>query len=145
MICSDLLNCLRSVGTMVITTEVDKITSKSFSIRNSSLKAAIFRCFDLFPVRPSQKFQVQAKISTIRSVFPDYFSVSFNYVENLSIKPILAKLRSISNACFYHIFKKNDVRVNDDNLSKEKGKRNRYVDEHDFDCLLFFQNSQNQV
>ena len=78
-------------------------------------------------------------------MFPDYFSVSFNYVENLSIKPILAKLRSISNACFYHIFKKNDVRVNDDNLSKEKGKRNRYVDEHDFDCLLFFQNSQNQV
>ena len=105
---------------MVITTEVDKTTSKSFSIRNFSLKAAIFRFFDLFTVRPSQKFQVQAKISTIRSVFPDYLSVSFNYVENLSITPILAKLGSISNACFYHIFKKIDVRVKDDNLCLKK-------------------------
>ena len=29
-------------------------------------------------------------------------------------------------------------------MFKEKGKRNRYVDEHYFDCL-FFQNSKNQV
>ena len=35
---SDLLNHLRSVGTIVVTTEVAETASKSFSLRNSSLK-----------------------------------------------------------------------------------------------------------
>ena len=42
-----------------------------------------FRCFDVFPVRPSQKFQVQAKRSTIRPVFPDYLPVSYGH----AVKP----------------------------------------------------------
>ena len=43
-------------------------------------KAIIFRCFDVSPVRPPQIFQVQPKISTVRPVFPDYLSVSYDYV-----------------------------------------------------------------
>ena len=51
-ICSDLLNCLRSVGTIFITIESDY----SSGYNNSLLKAVIFRYFDILPVRPSQKF-----------------------------------------------------------------------------------------
>ena len=43
------------------------------------MKAAIFCCFDVYPVRPPQKFQVQAKISTKWPVFPDYLSASYDY------------------------------------------------------------------
>ena len=43
-------------------------------------KATIFRCFDVSSVRPPQIFQVQAKISTVRPVFPNYLSVSYDYV-----------------------------------------------------------------
>ena len=32
------------------------------------------------PVRLPQIVQVQAKISTVRAVFPDYLSVSYDYV-----------------------------------------------------------------
>ena len=42
-------------------------------------KVAIFCCFDVCSVWPPQIFQVQAKISTVRPVFPDYLSVSYNY------------------------------------------------------------------
>ena len=35
-----------------------------------------FLLFYVFPVRPPQKCQVQAKIPTVRSVFPDYLSLS---------------------------------------------------------------------
>ena len=62
LICSNLPNCL--------------IFTKKFFIE--TVKAAIFPCFDVFPVRPPQK--VQAKISTKRPVFPDYLSVSYDYV-----------------------------------------------------------------
>ena len=42
-------------------------------------KATIFCRFDVFSVRPPQIFQVQAKIAIIRSVFSEYFSVSYDY------------------------------------------------------------------
>ena len=42
-------------------------------------EVAIFRCFDICSVRPSQIFKVQTKISTVRPVFPDYLSVSYDY------------------------------------------------------------------
>ena len=43
LICSDLLNCLRSLSNMVITTEsVAKTASKSFSLSNSSQKSPFF-------------------------------------------------------------------------------------------------------
>ena len=41
----------------------------------------IFRCFDVRSVRPPQLFQVQAKISTVRPLFSDYLSVSYDYVK----------------------------------------------------------------
>ena len=42
-----------------------------------------FCCFDVFLVRPPQKFQVQAKIPIIRPLFPDYISISYDY----TVKP----------------------------------------------------------
>ena len=67
--CSDLLNCLRTLGTMVI-------TIKSGS---SSLKVTILYCFDVCSVQPPKIFQVLAKVSTEQPVFPDYLSVSYDY------------------------------------------------------------------
>ena len=49
------------------------------------MKAAIFRCFDFFPVWPPQKFQVHAKITTMQAMFPDYLSVSYDY-DNFTVK-----------------------------------------------------------
>ena len=37
-----------------------------------------FRSFDVFPVWPPKKFKVQAKIPTIRPVFPGNLSVSYD-------------------------------------------------------------------
>ena len=42
-------------------------------------KATFFRWFDVFSARPPKIFQVQTKISTIRPLFLDYVSVSYNY------------------------------------------------------------------
>ena len=48
-------------------------------------KATIFRFIDVFSVQifhlidPPQVFQVQAKILTIKLVFPEYLSVSYDY------------------------------------------------------------------
>ena len=65
LICSHLLNRLTNVDTI--------------SLKVIFTKATIFRCFDLCSVRPPQIFQIQAKIWTIRPVFPDYLSVSNGY------------------------------------------------------------------
>ena len=73
LICSDLLNCLRSVGTTVS----KKVKSLSFTI--SLKKPPFLRCFGVCFVQPSQIFQVQTKISTIRPVFPYSLSVSYDY------------------------------------------------------------------
>ena len=78
LICSDLLNFLRSLGTLVIKTE-SGYTLKVIFTEQFLAKVAIFRCFDVCSVRPPQIFQVQAKISTVRPVFPDYLSVSYDY------------------------------------------------------------------
>ena len=39
----------------------------------------MFCCFDVCFVWPPRIFQVQGKTSTVRSVFPDYLSVSYDY------------------------------------------------------------------
>ena len=69
---------LRSVGTIVITTESRKNSLKAIFTKQSLKKATIFSCFDVYPVRSPHIFQIQVKISTIRPVFPDY-SVSYDY------------------------------------------------------------------
>ena len=45
-----------------------------------------FRYFDVFPVRPPQKFQVQDKIPTIRSLFPGYLLFSYEYAVKLQTR-----------------------------------------------------------
>ena len=52
-------------------------------------KSRIFRCFDVCSVLPPQKFKVQAKISTVRPVSPDYLSVSYDCALTDSIKCFL--------------------------------------------------------
>ena len=73
LICGDLLNCLRSPDTMVITTESGLNSLKIIFTMQFLPKITIFRCFDVSSVWPLQIFQVQAKISTARPVFPNYF------------------------------------------------------------------------
>ena len=76
--CIDLLNCLRSLETMVITTESGWNTLKFIFTEQFVIKVAILCCFDVWSVRPPQIFHVQAKISTVRLVFSDYLSISYD-------------------------------------------------------------------
>ena len=63
LICSNLMNCLRSVGTRAITTESGWNSLKVVFTKQFITKATIFWCF----------------INRTRSVFPDYLSVSYDY------------------------------------------------------------------
>ena len=84
---------------MVITTESDYNSLKVIFTGPFLAKVAIFRCFDVCSVLPTQIFKVQAKLSTVRPVFPDYLSVSYDYgkthlskgVFNLSFQLILCQ------------------------------------------------------
>ena len=96
-ICSDLQNCLRSLCTVAIRTGNEK------EKENPHCKQP-FCCFDGFPVRPNQKFQVQAKIPTIRPVFLDHFSVSYNYPVKLQTcvtNEVVYYLSSIKDDLWY--------------------------------------------
>ena len=55
-----------------------KTASKS-SKKKIHTAGSNFRCFDVFSVWLPQKFQVQEKISTIPTMFPDCLSVSYDY------------------------------------------------------------------
>ena len=46
---------------------------------NSSQKSPFFARLDECSVRPAQIFRVQAKMSTVPPVFPDYISISYDY------------------------------------------------------------------
>ena len=76
----DILNCLRSVGIIVLTTESGLNSLKVVFTGKLPTKASICQCFDVFSVRPPQIFQVQVKISSIWPVFLDYLSVFYDYV-----------------------------------------------------------------
>ena len=69
---------IRSAGTIVITTESGQNNLKVISTKQFLTKTTIFRCFDVFSVRPTKIFQVQAKISTIRAAFPNCLSHSYD-------------------------------------------------------------------
>ena len=56
LICSDLLNCLRSLGTMVITTESALNSLKVIFTSQFPTKVTIFCCFDVYSVRSPQIF-----------------------------------------------------------------------------------------
>ena len=63
---------------MAITTESEENSRKVIFTKQYLAKVTIFRCFDVCSVRPPEIFQVQGKISTVRPVFPDYLSVSYD-------------------------------------------------------------------
>ena len=78
LLISNLLNCLRSNGT--IHNNRNWLKQPQSHITNQFLtKATIFCSFDVFSARPRQIFQVHTKISTMRPVFPDFLSVSYDY------------------------------------------------------------------
>ena len=77
--CSDLLNCLIIVLHRSDKNEKWLKQHKVISTKKIFTPSSNFRCFNVFPVQPPQNFQVQAKISTILPVFPDYLSVSYDY------------------------------------------------------------------
>ena len=78
----DLMNSLRSIGTIVITRESFWNSLKAIFTEQFIIKVAVFCCFDVFCLRPPQIFQGQAKIWKIWHVFPDYLSVSYDYASN---------------------------------------------------------------
>ena len=90
LICSDLLNYLRSLGTIVRTTESGQNSLKVIFTKQFLTKVTIIRCFDVCSAQPPQIFQVKAKISTVRSDL----SVSYDYD--------LTKRKSLMKA-FYNI------------------------------------------
>ena len=89
LICSDLPNCLRSLGTIVRTTESGQNSLKVIFTKQFLTKVTIVRCFDVCSAQPPQIFQVKAKIS-VRSDL----SVSYDYD--------LAKRKSLMKV-FYNI------------------------------------------
>ena len=72
LICSNFRNFPRSLGT-------NMKWLKQALTEQFLTKVAVFRCFYVCYARPPQVFQVQAKISTLRPVFPDYLSISYDY------------------------------------------------------------------
>ena len=76
----NLLNFLRTLCTMIITTESGQDSLRVVFTEQLLVKVIIFRCFDVSSVQPTQIFQVQAKISAVRLVFPDSLSVCYDYV-----------------------------------------------------------------
>ena len=79
LICSDLLSCFRSVGTMVITTESGYNCLKVIFTEQFLTKVTFFCYFEVGSVQSPWIFQVQAKTSTVRPLFSDYPSISFDY------------------------------------------------------------------
>ena len=79
MICSNLLNSLTSIGTIVITAESGQGSLKVIFTKQFLTKTTIFRRFDVFSVRPPMILSVETKMSAIRPVFSDYLSVSYDY------------------------------------------------------------------
>ena len=78
-----------------------KAASKSSPQRKYLLQAGHFRCFYVFPVRPPQKLQVQAKIPTIRPVFADNLSLSYD-MTMFQLTMNIGILQS-SNYCRQHV------------------------------------------
>ena len=73
-----ILNFLRSLATMVITTESGQNSLKVIFTEQFLAKVAIFRCFDVCSVWPPQ-ISTSSENINIRPVFPDYLSISYDY------------------------------------------------------------------
>ena len=64
---------------MVITIENVKNSLEVIFTEKFLTEVALFCCFDVCSVQPHLIFKVEAKISTVPSVFPDYLSVFYDY------------------------------------------------------------------
>ena len=99
-ICSDLFNCLESTCTVAIRTKNSLSSIQVIFTKKIFIASSHFHCFDVFPVRPTQKFQVQAKIQRTRPVFPNYLSVSCDYLRrNKSCKNMRNKINPKIDLC----------------------------------------------
>ena len=78
-ISSDLLNCLRSICTIVTTTIIAKKTLKSSPLIKFSLKAVIFHSLNVVPVQPPQKFMLKHKNQQydlcFQTIFPFFITI----------------------------------------------------------------------
>ena len=98
--CSDLFNCLESTCTVAIRTTNSLSSIQVIFTKKIFIVSSHFHCFDAFPVRPTQKFQVQAKIQRTRPVFPNYLSVSCDYLRrNKSCKNMRNKINPKIDPC----------------------------------------------
>ena len=116
LICSDLLNCLRNLGTMYITAESGSNSLNVIFTEQFLTEVYIFRCSDICSVRPPQIFQVQAKTSRVRPVFPGYlpFLVVMPERCTLSSETIFGNWAPFKNGKKLFLFHfKNSVRSED--------------------------------
>ena len=91
LICGNLLNFLRSLGTTFITTESGWNSLRSHFYWTVPAIVAIFRCVDVCSVRPPQIFQAEAKMS-------EYLSFSYGYGLNfvyLNINSLSPKIKAL--------------------------------------------------
>ena len=86
LIRSDILNCLIILVTMVVTTRSGYNSLKVIFTKQLLTKVTIFCCCDVCSVQPPQIFKVQAKISIVWPMFPDYLSFSYDY-DNIKEHP----------------------------------------------------------
>ena len=77
--CTNPLNCLRNIGTIVITQKLTKTASNSFSLSNSSQKLPFFCCFDVFTLWPAKCFKFKRKYQQIQPAVPNHHPVSYDY------------------------------------------------------------------
>ena len=76
-ICGDLLNCLENVSPEPWELKMTKTASKSFPQRKCSIQVAIL-AFNELTALSRRKFHIQAKILTIRPLFPEYLSFFYD-------------------------------------------------------------------
>ena len=84
----NLLNCLRSLGTMVITTQkVAKTVSKSFSLCNSSLKLPFFAVFIYVRYGHPKYFKFKRKYQHYDSCFQTIFPILVILQQRIYLEP----------------------------------------------------------
>ena len=61
-----------------------------------------FSCFNVFPLKPPQKFKVQAKLLTIWPVFQNYISISYGYAISLCLLQFVITFSTNINILLTH-------------------------------------------
>lgn len=95
---SHLLKCFRTVCIIAIRTKNSQNSISVISKGNPLSK----QYFDVFPVRPPQKFQVQPKICTMWRLFPEYLTVlttSFLLKIHVNVNQYLSWFPTFCTSC----------------------------------------------